>query len=85
VHFIGPVAAGPHNSEDEMTLAYSDGEITGLSPAGHVLQWNADERAEYDSGETLIEYGIHNLFAHERERLALFYPELWETANNVSR
>lgn len=44
---------------------YEEGEVIGLETDGTVIQWNALDQEGYTSGETLAEYGIHNLRPHE--------------------
>lgn len=50
-------------------MTYRDGEVIGIAPNGTLLQWNADEKAAYNCGETLEQFGIHNLTGTEAQRL----------------
>lgn len=47
---------------------FFDGEVVGVDSDGHLIQWSADARATYNSGETLEEYGVRNLSALELQR-----------------
>ena len=47
---------------------YSDGEVLGVDSDGHLVQWNADAEATYNSGETLEKFGVQNLSDLELQR-----------------
>jgi hypothetical protein len=51
------------------TLA--DGEVLGLDNDGCVIQWNAEEEATYNSGETPEQFGRDNFTEAELERITL--------------
>ena len=44
---------------------YSDGEVVGVDSDGHLVQWNSDAGATYNSGETLEQFGVQNLSEQE--------------------
>lgn len=52
-------------------MKYKDGEVLGTETTGAVIQWDADTRHRYTSGETLKEFGIKNLTNRERQRVGL--------------
>jgi hypothetical protein len=54
---------------------YDDGEVLCLSSAGAVIQWSGDDNEPYDCGETLYEWGVHNLFDHECARVGVTLEE----------
>ncbi len=48
-----------------------DGEIIGLDEDGTIVQWDATNGQEYNSGETPAQFGIHQLTDIERKRVGL--------------
>lgn len=53
-----------------MSRAYLDEEVVGLDN-GKIVQWDARKRQRYNSGETLKQFGIHNLTETEKKRLGV--------------
>lgn len=47
---------------------FFDGEVVGVDSDRHLIQWSADARSTYNSGETLEEFGVTNLSALELQR-----------------
>jgi hypothetical protein len=68
---LSPYQTGLH------ALAYEDGEIIGWSQnsngeeESYLLCWDAEKMEAYCCGETLYEFGEHNLSIGERKRLGL--------------
>jgi len=58
---------------------FEDQEVIGLESDGQVICWNADTKEPYASGETLEDYGIHNLREPEIGRVGVT-RQAWETA-----
>jgi hypothetical protein len=62
---------------------FFDGEVLELSSLRTVLQWDGSAQSIYDSGETLEEFGIQNLFEHEIGRVGVHWSD-WDRAVKVS-
>lgn len=66
------------NCNEAGNTSYEDEEVVGLD-GDHVVQWDKDKAATYTSGETLVEWGVHNLRAHELARVGVT-REQWAIA-----
>ncbi|KKI36161.1 hypothetical protein VI03_25700 [Burkholderia vietnamiensis] len=48
---------------------YQDEEVIGFDKDGCVMQWDGERGLSYNSGESLDEFGLHNLREHELTRV----------------
>jgi hypothetical protein len=48
---------------------YADGEVLGVDVDGGLICWNAETQTKYNCGETLEQYGEHNLSEDELIRI----------------
>ncbi|KVV40961.1 hypothetical protein WT27_13650 [Burkholderia territorii] len=51
------------------TPQYQDEEVIGFDKDGRVMQWDGERGLAYNSGESLDEFGLHNLREHELTRV----------------
>lgn len=61
---------------DQQLPPYQDDEVIGLDKDGCVVQWNSDDGMPINSGESLAEFGLHNLREHEISRVGV-PPDTW--------
>ena len=64
---------------DQQVPPYQDDEVIGLDKDGCVVQWNSDNGMPANSGESLEEFGLHNLRKYEFARVGVA-REAWEAA-----
>ncbi|CAN7777033.1 hypothetical protein [Caballeronia sp. LjRoot31] len=64
---------------DQQVPPYQDDEVIGLDKDGCVVQWNSDNGMPANSGESLEEFGLHNLREYEFARVGVA-REAWEAA-----
>jgi hypothetical protein len=48
-----------------------DGEVLDVDTDGCLICWNATTKQSYNCGQTVHDYGVHNLTMRECQRLAL--------------
>lgn len=48
---------------------FKDFEVIGVESDGKLIQWDAGTKTPYVSGDTLEEFGVHNLTEQEIDRL----------------
>ncbi|WP_420213370.1 hypothetical protein ACN8ZM_39815 (plasmid) [Burkholderia aenigmatica] len=58
---------------------HEDDEVIGLDANGYVQQWDGKKGVPYTSGESLEEWGLHNLREHEVARVGVTF-EAWKAA-----
>jgi hypothetical protein len=63
----------------ELLAGYEDGAVLGLDTDGCLIHWNGDDHVAYCSGETLDNFGIHNLLERELQRVGVS-PERYRQA-----
>jgi len=56
---------------DQQLPPYQDDEVIGLDKNGCVMQWNCGNGMPINSGESLEEFGLHNLREHEISRVGV--------------
>lgn len=61
------------------TPQYQDEEVIGFDKDGRVMQWDGERGLAYNSGESLDEFGLHNLHEHELTRVNVT-PDTWLAA-----
>lgn len=64
---------------DQQVPPYQGDEVIGLDKDGCVVQWNSDNDMPANSGESLEEFGLHNLREYEFARVGVA-REAWEAA-----
>jgi hypothetical protein len=58
-------------SDDQGLPPYQNGEVLGLDRQGRVMEWNECAGIAIDSGQSLEEFGLHNLRGHELARVGV--------------
>ncbi|WP_425953220.1 hypothetical protein [Ralstonia pseudosolanacearum] len=82
---LSPIESLPHwaldaeSQEKRKQSQYQDDEVTGLNMDGCVMQWDGDKGLAFNSGESLEEFGLHNLREHELGRVGVT-REAWTNA-----
>jgi hypothetical protein len=51
-------------------MNYADSEVIGVDTDGRLIQWDATNGAPYNCGETVDEFGRHNLTQAELARVS---------------
>lgn len=64
---------------DQEMPPYEDDEVIGLTNDGCVMRWDSDNGMPANSGESLEEFGVHNLREQELGRVGVA-REAWEAA-----
>lgn len=64
---------------DQQLPPYEDDEVIALDRDGCVVQWSRESDMPVNSGESLDEFGLHNLREHEIARVDVA-REAWESA-----
>lgn len=64
----------PGNTPDEavayvkMAEQFRDGEVVDLDNDLHVIVWNIEFRCGQNTGDSMADYGLHNMTATEQQR-----------------